>query len=646
MAVSPIKIASIIGMMPELSGVIKLCGESKIFHPDDALKFYDNTENFRVVSDKNPYSSYLQILKDCLNSSNKPVKLVDVSKFNVNYEEIKQYVNYLSEKLGVLLKAQKALVARIDRYQNTIQEISRFLGLSIDLDKIFSCQYVKAHFGFIPKDSYEKLCSYQENPYILFFPCTSDDLYYWGVYFAPIKEEKEISDVFSSFYFKEVVLELTNNTPENYILELSNSIKENQILLDLANNKIESFWKIQYEQCIRFYSKVSELNTYFGIKKYVFKYNNSFILLGWIPEDKEEEFTEKLDSLNGIEYSIEDAKEGLKFSPPVKMNNKKIFRPFEFFVDMYGLPSYDEIDPTVFVALTYTLLFGIMFGDLGQGIILTIVGILLWKFKKMEIGQIMIPCGISASIFGIIFGSVFGFEHALDPFYKKVFGLPNKPIDVMEPHMTNDIIYLSVLIGAILVLIAMLINIYSSLKRKKFGNAIFGHNGIAGFILYGSSLFGIISSLLFKINCVNIFYIIFLVILPIVSIIFSEMLGDLLEKKPEWKPESFGEYMTQNLFELFEILLSYVTNTMSFLRVGAFVLVHAGMMMVVFTLADMTSGVGYVLIIIFGNIFVTCLEALLVGIQVLRLDFYEMFSRFFEGQGRAFDPVLAKSNSK
>ena len=88
------------------------------------------------------------------------------------------------------------------------------------------------------------------------------------------------------------------------------------------------------------------------------------------------------------------------------------------------------------------------------------------------------------------------------------------------------------------------------------------------------------------------------------------------------------------------MLLSYVTNTMSFLRVGAFVLVHAGMMEVVFTLANMASGVGYVAILVVGNIFVMALEALLVCIQVLRLEFYEMFGKFYKGDGRAFKPAV------
>ncbi len=101
----------------------------------------------------------------------------------------------------------------------------------------------------------------------------------------------------------------------------------------------------------------------------------------------------------------------------------------------------------------------------------------------------------------------------------------------------------------------------------------------------------------------------------------------------------------ENFFEVFEFVLSYLTNTISFIRVGAFVLVHAGMMMVVFMLAEMTSGIFYALIIILGNVFVMALEGLLVSIQALRLEFYEMFSRFFDGDGRPFTPVVIGSES-
>ena len=110
-----------------------------------------------------------------------------------------------------------------------------------------------------------------------------------------------------------------------------------------------------------------------------------------------------------------------------------------------------------------------------------------------------------------------------------------------------------------------------------------------------------------------------------------------------------GEFATakmvcivENIFESIEVLLSYVTNTMSFLRVGAFVLVHAGMMMVVFVLAETAGPIAYWPIVVVGNVIVMVLEALLVAIQVLRLEYYELFSRFYSGEGRPYEPVKLK----
>ena len=106
--------------------------------------------------------------------------------------------------------------------------------------------------------------------------------------------------------------------------------------------------------------------------------------------------------------------------------------------------------------------------------------------------------------------------------------------------------------------------------------------------------------------------------------------------------ESLGGFLVEGVFELLEVLLSFVTNTMSFLRVGGFVISHAGMMAVVLTLTDMMQGSGSVLMLIGGNIFVMALEGFIVGIQVLRLEFYEMFSHYFEGQGIPFSSLSAQ----
>ena len=295
--------------------------------------------------------------------------------------------------------------------------------------------------------------------------------------------------------------------------------------------------------------------------------------------------------------------------------------------------------------MTYTLLFGIMFGDLGQGICVSVIGWLMWKYKKMAIGRILIPCGISAAIFGTVFGSVFGFEHVLDPVYHALLGLKEKHIEVMNPSMTGKVLLASAGVGLALIIVAMMLNVYSSIKRRDYVSGVFGPNGIAGILFYSSLVFGLIGQLsgVFRIS---IPYILLLIVLPLVLVYLREPLGRLLAREDDWQPESWGEYLLQNFFELFEMLLSYLSNTMSFLRVGAFVLVHAGMMMAVFTLAGLTSGAGYILIVVIGNIIVMGMEALLVAIQVMRLEFYEMFSRYYIGDGRPYKPLESGTGEK
>ena len=496
----------------------------------------------------------------------------------------------------------------------------------------------------MPKESFEKLNAYKDNPYVLFFPCEQDEHFYWGIYFAPVDFINDIDRIFRGLYFEKIDISLYDDMPEVQIQILQNDIEKEKNELISIEKKINAFWKIQYDQCMRFYSKLEELNTYFSIKSYVSKYNNSFILVGWIPIEYEDEFSSKLKKMFGIEFAIENAENELKFSPPVILKNKKPFKPFEFFVDMYGLPSYDEIDPTIFVSIVYTVLFGIMFGDVGQGIVLSIVGYFMWKLKNMALGKILSPCGISSTIFGVIYGSVFGLENLLNGFYNKVFGLSEKPIDVMEPNTTMMILVAAISIGVVLIITSMIINIISSLKRRKYENGLFGPNGICGLIFYSSLVFGIVIQLIFKIKVITIPYIILLIVLPLVCIVFKGILAKIVTKDKNWKPESMGEYLLENIFEIFEVLLSYLSNTMSFLRVGAYVLVHAGMMLAVSALASMTAGIAHIIIFTIGNIIVIALEGLLVGIQVLRLNFEEIFSRFFEGEGRPFTPVTIKKS--
>ena len=185
----------------------------------------------------------------------------------------------------------------------------------------------------------------------------------------------------------------------------------------------------------------------------------------------------------------------------------------------------------------------------------------------------------------------------------------------------------------------MALNIYSCLRQKDYENGLFGPNGVAGLVFYLSIIIGLVCQMLLKLPVMNIAYILLLLVLPLLLMFLREPLGKLMARDPDWKPEKISEFIIQNFFELFEQLLSYLSNTMSFLRVAAFVLVHAGMMMAVFAIGGMFQTVGYTVAVIVGNALVMGMECVLVVIQIMRLEFYEMFSRYYNGDGKPFQPL-------
>ena len=309
------------------------------------------------------------------------------------------------------------------------------------------------------------------------------------------------------------------------------------------------------------------------------------------------------------------------------------------FLGMYGVPKYTDFDPTGFMAFTYCLLFGIMFGDLGQGLVLFILGLVFEK--KGQIFGIINRCGITSMIFGFLFGSVFGYEELLNPVHQSLFSVREKLFDVMAQSSTMVLLIGAVAIGAVLILTTQCMNIVNRFKHHQLGDAIFSQNGIAGLVFYGGIVFAIVATMLLGWNVLNPVYLGIFIVLPVISFVMKEPLSNAVEHKTVKPEEGWGGYIAQSIFELIDVLLTFVTNSMSYLRVGGFVLSHAGMMLVVMTLVEMTGKAG-VAVLIFGNIFVMVLEGLIVGIQTLRLEYYEMFSRYYDAGGVQFNALSAK----
>ena len=636
MAVSSMQAVNVIGLMDNIEEVITVLGESGVFHPDEVQNFYDNIRDFTHLQTKNIYAKPLTNLKAAINLAKQKVNLVDPRDYSPSFEELDASAKVITKNIDSLIEEKNTVAEKLRLSTEQLSMANHFKGMDVEIEKVLNLNFLKARFGRLPKDSLEKLKDYDLNKFIEFAVCNEEKNAVWGVYFAPNERAEEIDKIFDGLYFERCESGFTDETPATQIKRLEKEIPELKTQLSASDKKLSAYFKTNGQRISLTLSKLEELYLYAGIRANAMQYSRSFIIVGWVPSEYQKELGIRLGKIKSVEVDFSDAKNELDKNPPVKLKNNLLTRPFEFYTEMYGMPKYTEIDPTFFVAITYTLLFGIMFADVGQGLILAIVGLLMWKIKKMKIGKILVPCGLCSSVFGLVFGSVFGFEHLLDFMYYKM-GFMEKPIEVME--RTNELIIFAIGIGIVLLLIAMMLNVYTSFRQKNPGRALFSTSGIAGIIFYGAIVFGLVGELFLGLHVLTLPYILGLIVFPFVLVFFSEPLSDLVNGEKDWQPESWPGFIIEKLFESIEVLLSYVTNTMSFLRVGAFVLVHAGMMLVVFVLAEMVGGIGYWIIVVIGNAIVMALEALLVSIQTLRLEYYEMFSRFYSGEGRGYAPI-------
>ena len=275
-----------------------------------------------------------------------------------------------------------------------------------------------------------------------------------------------------------------------------------------------------------------------------------------------------------------------------------------------------------------------MFGDVGQGLVLLILGSIIALKKKSRLAAIIARCGFFSTIFGLLFGSVFGFEDIINPLWLR----PAKAMTSLPViGNLNTVFVVTIALGMLIIILMMSLSILTKLRFKKSGEALFDTNGVAGLVFYTSAFITII--LFMTGNALPASIVLFIMfVLPLILIFLKEPLSDLLEKKKVHLEGGTGMFILQGFFELFEVLLSYFSNSLSFVRIGAFAVSHAAMMEVVLMLSGAESGNINWIAVVLGNIFVMGMEGLIVGIQVLRLEYYELFSRFYTGGGRPFKP--------
>lgn len=635
MAIAKMKLINISAEKEYLDDVLLKFVDLDYFHPEPAVKFIDTVHGLTSMDEENPVSEVLSRFKEIC--SDMDLDLPNIAMRDKDYDlgGMKNYMENVYQRFQDANRVRKDLQTVIQENKDALVTVKNIESIDLNLDDLFDCKYIKFRFGRLPLDSVAKLRYYRNRPFV-FKSFSQDDTYSWCIYMTTEKYEGDVDNVFSSLYFERIrIPQFVHGTPESAAQTLLDEIENDEKQILHVDDVIEKLKGECREEMAKIKGELEFLDRTFVARKYVVGLGQRFSITGFVDAADVERLKETFRELEEVEIEVRPAHSDKRLDPPTKLKNGWFARPFIMFVEMYGIPEYDGFDPVPIVAVIYSLLFGMMFGDVGQGIVVMIVGVLLSKYKQMQLGDIMVRIGIFSTLFGFIFGSVFGNETMLDPLYHALLGLEEKPINVMSSEFIMPLLLIAVGIGVVLNLFSMVLNMVLQHRRRDMGEFWFSQNGVAGFVFYGAVALGAVLTALFGIPVFNVFYVLVLIVLPLLLIFLKEPLTRKLYHGKLF-PDGFGAFFVEGFFELFEICLSYITNTISYLRVGGFVLSHAGMMMAVTMIMEMSGGIFAVLIGVFGNILVMCLEGLVVGIQVLRLQFYEMFSRYFNGNGIAF----------
>ncbi len=350
-----------------------------------------------------------------------------------------------------------------------------------------------------------------------------------------------------------------------------------------------------------------------------------FFIEAYLPSRMVSEIKERGKELNLyiIEEELINRRSENAEKAPTKLNNLSLFRPFEFLIKTYGVPSYRGIDPTIPTTVTFLLMYGLMFGDFGHGLVLILLGVGLCFIRLLrKYALFPIAMGLSSVIFGVLFGEFFGM-HPFDPIWFSPF------------ENTERAMLFAIYLGIGMISVGFIIRLIEDGLNGDKEDLFLSGEGLPGFIFYLSIIllaFSLLNNLSKKVIITEAS----VTALTILIVALGKPIKEAISK-------GFNtSYLLISLGEVIHLSLAMISNTLSFIRVAAFNIGHVILTISIITIADMMGemvGVGKYSTLITGHLFIIALEGMIVFIQALRLEYYEFYSRFFKKGGELYKPI-------
>jgi V/A-type H+-transporting ATPase subunit I len=569
---------------------------------------------------------FLQVLPGQINKPSLP-PILPVKSIRATQEEITRYTNTYEGKLDELAHRIDSLQKDADDLSTAKDHLLLLKDIVIDLASLGDHKFIFTKVGFINNTFIPKLDEYLKD--------------FKAVYKTKVTSPRESSLIVAALSeYKlnvEKALALLNFSEFSFPSYLPSDPNVALGEVDrMVGNKLEEI--AQLENLLK--EIITDLEVYRGYVSFLndtqpslLKIKDFSIIQGWVPESGTKKLKNKVSQwTNKVQYlNIETPKEDEKI--PTELRNKGILKNFELLTNIRGIPDYKDIDPTVIYAILFPIMYGMMFGDIGDGLIILIWGLLFYKRTKPflgisrraihRLGVIMMIGGLSAIIFGALYGSVFLYE-----------GI--KPLLLRPTESFYTIVGISLLFGVVQIMLGMSLNIVNNLLVGDFKEVIFGGKGVFGLIYY---IIGVVLAYRLILNGLqfstfllpeNVFLTIS--ILTMLGLIFfSPTIKGLVSHDSKIKEElieGFGEFM--------ETFFSTITNSISYIRLAAFAIAHGVLAGFAYSLGD---SVGMLPSFIIVNIMVVLIDGFAAGIQSIRLIFYEFSTKFFKGGGIRFKPL-------
>ncbi|MBN1803743.1 MAG: hypothetical protein JW837_00700 [Sedimentisphaerales bacterium] len=586
------------------------------------------------------------------------------NRTSIDIEKEKKHLDKIASEREILREKQRVIQQEILKLEDISKQVKLYGVGMPDIQAHTKHSFISMQTGKIPVSNVARLEEeLKDIPSMNIELGTEKNIAHY-LLISMKRDKEQINKILAKSGWTEVELpDELQSVKEDVFKELSGKIKnltdQQKKLEDKADNLVRR--EADHFKKIWINLRINEL---FHMVQTNYKSSSRTVIFsGWLPSSKKKRLTETIKRASEnrcyLEWNEARITDVNAAKIPVQFKNPKVFAPFQMLVKNFGVPRYGTIDPTPFVMPIYLSMFGLMFADVGQGFILLLLGLLgvcylkdnVQKKGLYDLSWLIIWCGLSSILFGALFGSFFGF--GFRPLWFNFHG-------IIAGHSSGsqmvkdifDILSITIYFGISVIFLGLLFNWINLIKTGKWIKLFFDKGGILGGWIYGGGIYiasYMISSDFKGFPDGNIVFL--LVGLPALLLFAKEPYhyfkheAGQTDNKSNFLIESVRFIMAW-LVELLEIFSGYLSNTLSFMRVAGLGIAHVCLMMSFFTIAGMTSGIFSVFILILGNILVIGLEGLSAGIQALRLNYYEFFTKFFHGTGELYTPISLSSSLK